>query len=81
MSVMRGARPRFQVLEGGVRMGGMATVKEEARQLVERLPENATWKDLLYEIYVRQKLDDGRQAVAEERVVPHEEVKRRFLDR
>jgi predicted transcriptional regulator len=62
-------------------MSGMPTVKEEARQLVERLPEDATWKDLLYEVYVRQKIEAGRKAVAEGRVVPHEEVKRRFLDR
>jgi hypothetical protein len=62
-------------------MVGMATVKEEARQLVEKLPEDATWKDLLYEVYVRQKLEEGRQAVAEGRVISHEEVKRRFLDR
>ena len=62
-------------------MGGMATVKEEARQLVERLPEDATWKDLLYEVYVRQKIEQGRKAVAEGRVVSHEEVKSRFLAR
>jgi predicted transcriptional regulator len=62
-------------------MSGMPTVKEEARQLVERLPEDATWKDLMYEVYVRQKIEAGRKAVAEGRVVPHEEVKRRFLDR
>ncbi len=39
----------------------MATtdVKEQARRLVERLPENATWEDLMYEIYVRQAVEAG----------------------
>ncbi len=29
------------------------TIKDEARRLVERLPEDATWEDLQYEIYFR----------------------------
>jgi hypothetical protein len=27
-----------------------ATTKEEARRVVEQLPEDATWEDLLYQI-------------------------------
>ncbi len=34
-------------------------VKEEARRLVERLPESATWDDVMYEIYVRQAIEAG----------------------
>ena len=34
-------------------------VKEEARQLVERLPDTATWDDLMEEIYVRQVVERG----------------------
>ena len=30
------------------------TIKDEARRLVERLPEDATWEDLQYEIFFRQ---------------------------
>jgi len=39
----------------------MATVnlKEEARQLVDGLPDNATWDDLMYKIYVRQAIERG----------------------
>ena len=36
-----------------------ATVKQHARQLVEGLPDNATWDDLMYEIYVRQAIEAG----------------------
>ena len=28
-------------------------IKDEARRLVDRLPENSTWDDLMHEIYVR----------------------------
>ena len=59
----------------------MSTVKEEARQLVESLPDHATWDDLMYELYVRQKIAGGIKAADEGRVVPHEEVKKRFLSR
>ena len=34
-------------------------VKHEARRLVEKLPEKATWDDLMYEIYVRQAIESG----------------------
>ena len=33
--------------------------KEDAHKLVDRLPENATWDDLMHEIYVRVTLDRG----------------------
>ena len=55
------------------------TVKEEARQVLEHLPENVSWDQLLYELYVRQKISAGIQAADEGRVISHEDVKKRFL--
>lgn len=54
------------------------TVKEEAKRLVEELPEEATWNDLMYEIYVRQQIEEGIKAADEGRVLSHEEVRQRF---
>ena len=34
-------------------------VKEEAKRLIEKLPENMTWDDLMHEIYVRQSIENG----------------------
>jgi hypothetical protein len=34
-------------------------VKEEALRLIESLPEDVTWRDLLCEIYVRKSIEDG----------------------
>ena len=34
-------------------------IKAEARQLVEGLPESATWDDLAYEVYVRASIEAG----------------------
>ncbi len=36
-----------------------ATIREEAHRLVEQLPDDATWEDLLYQIYVRQSIEAG----------------------
>ena len=34
-------------------------VKDEARRLVENLPEDVTWDHLMYQIYVRQAIEAG----------------------
>lgn len=33
--------------------------KEEAHKLVDQLPENASWSDLMQEIYVRETIERG----------------------
>jgi len=39
----------------------MATVmeKDEAHRLIERMPKDATWDDLMREIYVREAIERG----------------------
>ena len=34
-----------------------AVVKEEAHKLVDKLPDDSTWDDLIDEIYVRQVIE------------------------
>jgi hypothetical protein len=34
-------------------------IREEAMRLIERLPDDMTWEDLMYEIYVRQSIEAG----------------------
>lgn len=33
--------------------------KEHAHKLVDRMPANATWDDLMHEIYVREVIERG----------------------
>lgn len=54
------------------------TVKAEARRLIERLPEDATWEDLQHQIYFRQAVGAGLKDSPERRVVPLEEARRLF---
>jgi len=39
----------------------MSTIvsKEEAHKLIDQLPDNATWDDLIHEIYVREVIERG----------------------
>jgi predicted transcriptional regulator len=53
-------------------------VKVEARRLVDELPENATWDDLMYRIYVRQAIEAGLEDSEAGRVVSVEDVRARF---
>ncbi|MBI5461036.1 MAG: hypothetical protein HY941_02500 [Gammaproteobacteria bacterium] len=59
----------------------MATPKQAAKELTEHLPDQATWDDIMYELYVKQKIEAGLQAVAEGRTVPHEDIKRRLMEK
>lgn len=53
-------------------------IKDEARRLVDRLPENASWDDLMYEIYVRQAVERGLADSDAGRTKPIEEVRARY---
>ncbi len=57
----------------------MPNAKNAARQIIDQLPEQATWDDIMYELYVKQKIEAGLKAADEGRTVPHEEAKRRLL--
>ena len=54
------------------------TVKDQARELIERLPDSATWDDLQYEIYVRQAIEAGLADSDADRVEPVAEVRHSF---
>ena len=56
----------------------MPAVKEEAIHLIETLPDTCSWDDIIYELYVKKKIEKGLQAVEDGRLISHEEVKKRF---
>lgn len=55
-----------------------STVKEEAHRLIDRLPDDATWEDIQYELYVRQAVEAGLKDSREGRTLPLTEARRRF---
>ena len=57
----------------------MNLVKDEAKKLIEKLPDTATWDDIMYELYVKKKIAAGLKAADEGRVVSREDVEKRLL--
>jgi len=53
-------------------------IKEEARRLIDKLSDNATWDDLMHEIYVRQAVEAGLADSEAGRVTSVEQVRQRF---
>ena len=63
----------------------MQTAKEQARQLLDSLPDSATLNDIryqlndsLYTLHVREQIELGMQDSLAGRVVPHSEMKKRY---
>ena len=57
----------------------LTTIKSELRDIADRIPDSATYNDVMYQLYVRMKIAKGKQAAEEGRVVPHDEIKRKFV--
>ncbi|MEX0828671.1 MAG: hypothetical protein WD032_00325 [Nitrospirales bacterium] len=49
----------------------MATAKEAAREILEQLSDQVTWNDIMYELYVKQRLETGLADIETGRTVSH----------
>jgi len=56
----------------------VATLKSDLHGMADRLPDDASYSDAMYELYVHMKIAKGKQAAEEGRLVSHDEVKRKF---
>jgi predicted transcriptional regulator len=54
------------------------SAKTAALELLERLEEDVTFDDILYELHVLQKIEEGRSDVEAGQTVDHDEVKNRL---
>lgn len=57
----------------------MATIKEEAIKLIQNLPDEITWDDLIYEFYVKEKIERGLNDIKNGNTVPLEEAEKILL--
>lgn len=55
-----------------------SNIKLKVPEAIESLPDDATWDDVMYRLYVRQKIEAGLRDIAEGRTLPVEEVRKRF---
>lgn len=54
------------------------TAKQEAQKVLDTLPDDASLEDIQYHLYVLQKIEEGRRAFKEDRVVSQEEVEQQM---
>ncbi|MBW2596289.1 MAG: hypothetical protein JRC93_10010 [Deltaproteobacteria bacterium] len=53
-------------------------IRVEAQNLLKDIPEDATWDDLMYKIYVRQAIEAGIKDSDAGRTIDVKEVRARF---
>jgi predicted transcriptional regulator len=56
----------------------LPTAKEEVRDLLENLPDEATFEDIEYQIYVLHEIREGIAEADRGELIDHEEVKARM---
>jgi hypothetical protein len=57
---------------------GMQPVKATVRALLEKLPDDCSLEDVLYHLYVIQKVEAGLADAEAGKLIPHEEVAEEF---
>jgi hypothetical protein len=53
-------------------------IKQEAIDCIQTLPDTADWNDIIYSLYVIQKIEKGRQEAKEGKGISTEEARRMF---
>lgn len=52
--------------------------KQQAHELIDQLPDNATWDEIAYRMEVHASIERGLADSEAGRITPQEEVERRF---
>lgn len=50
------------------------TVKEAVLEIAKKLPDDSSWEDAMYQMYVRQKIQEGLKDAEKGRMVSDEEI-------
>jgi predicted transcriptional regulator len=53
--------------------------KQSAHRILEQMPDQASWTDIMYELYVKQKIEAGIKAAEQGSTIPHDQIKSRIL--
>ena len=58
----------------------MESAKQIIHDIADHLPDQATFDDAMYALYVRQKLERSLQAAKDGKVISQEEMEKRYLN-
>ncbi|RQD73635.1 MAG: hypothetical protein D5R97_09115 [Candidatus Syntrophonatronum acetioxidans] len=59
----------------------MTIPKEEAKKILNNMPDSVTWDDIMYQFYVKRKISLSLKALEEDKTVSHDDAKKRLLDK
>ena len=54
--------------------------KQTALEAIQRLPDDASYEDIMYELYFREAVDEGLKQAAKGQLTPRSEVMREMLE-
>lgn len=55
-----------------------ANIKTRVLETLESLPDDATWDDVMYRLFVRQNIEAGLKDVEHGNTIANDEVRKRF---
>ena len=56
----------------------MLAVKQEAQEMIQNLPNNCTYEDIQYHLYVVEKIKNGINRAENGEVLSHQDAKERM---
>ena len=59
----------------------MKTAKEEVRSLIDKLPDDCTFEDIQYHLYVVEKIQRGIERAEKEGTLTQDDIERKFSKR
>ena len=54
----------------------MQPIKQEALNAIGKLPEDVDMDEIMYRLYVVDKIRKGQQAIEDEQTISHEDIKK-----
>ncbi|MES9894742.1 MAG: hypothetical protein ABW141_07575 [Candidatus Thiodiazotropha endolucinida] len=62
----------------GIEEKAMLTAKQEVEQLLKNLPDDSSYEDIQYHLYVLEKIKRGQASIAQDGGVEDDEAKERL---
>jgi hypothetical protein len=62
----------------GAKKMKLPSIKKDARKIIDNLPEDSSWEDLMHVVYVREVIEAGMKDSKEGRTVDVSEVRKKY---
>ena len=57
----------------------MQTAKQAATQIISKMSDQASWDDIMYELYIKEKIETGLADIEAGKTYSHAQVKAELL--